>query len=74
MNQREITGPGSLSALSDVLLESKRVFLVVDEAAYAASGASTQVDRALDDRHVTRFADFDPNPSAEAIDRDPTLQ
>ena len=73
MNQREITGPGSLSALSDVLLESKRVFLVVDEAAYAASGASTQVDRALDDRHVTRFADFDPNPSAEAIDRGHTL-
>lgn len=69
MNQREITGPGSLSELSDVLSESKRVFLVVDEAAYGASGAAKHTDPALESRPIVRFSDFDPSPTAEAVDR-----
>ncbi len=67
--QKEIIGPGSLAALSDVLSDCGSVFLVVDERAYRESGASGLVDPALSSRRVVRFSEFDPNPSIEAAER-----
>ncbi len=46
-----------------------RLMLIVDQAAYDATNASSIVESALQSYHVVRFADFEPNPKLVDIKR-----
>ena len=48
---------------------ARRVFLVADEPAYAASGAEDDLEPLFAKRSVERFLGFEPNPKLEDIQR-----
>lgn len=50
-----------------------RVFLVVDETAYTSSGAANDIEPILENLHITRFTDFEPNPKLMDIQRGVSL-
>lgn len=50
-------------------LQARRVFCVLDAAAYQRSGAASLVEPALASREVQRYTDFEPNPRIEDIER-----
>ena len=66
-----LSGIGSLSQLSDIraAFDAKTVMLVTGKASYAASGAKSIVDAALQDDNVVQFSDFDVNPKIEDAER-----
>lgn len=66
-----ISGIGSLSQLLDIRAEfnAKKVMLVTGKASYAASGAKSLVDEALQNDAVVQFSDFDVNPKIEDAER-----
>lgn len=66
-----LSGIGSLSQLSDIraAFDAKTVMLVTGKASYAASGAKSIVDAALQDDTVVQFSDFDVNPKIEDAER-----
>jgi Iron-containing alcohol dehydrogenase len=62
---------GALAGIGDVLarIRARRLFLVVDEAACAASGAEKVLEPFLRDRTVTRFNRFELNPKLHDVER-----
>lgn len=64
-------GDGTLSLLPTLLdeLHAGSVFLVVDERAAVGSGFSSELERLLGSRRVTRFIKFEPNPKLEDVER-----
>lgn len=64
---KTLTGIGALSQLSGIRAQFKaeKVMLVTGKASYAASGAKSIVDTALQDDTVVQFSDFDVNPKIE---------
>ncbi len=62
---------GSISEVSSVLeaLPADRLFLVVDEPAWQASGAREILEPILQERATTWFTDFELNPKLEDVQR-----
>ena len=62
---------GSLAEVGGILEQTsaRRIFFVVDECAYEASGAAAILDPLLQSCSVTRFVGFEPNPKLHDVQR-----
>ncbi|MCP4172166.1 MAG: phosphonoacetaldehyde reductase [Fuerstiella sp.] len=62
---------GALAEVGAIIgrFSASRLYFVVDESAYAASGAATVLEPCFQDRAVTRFTGFDLNPKLHDIER-----
>ena len=62
---------GALAEVAGILdrESANRLFFVVDESAYAASGAAKRLEPVFRSRSVTRFSDFELNPKLHDIER-----
>ena len=62
---------GALAEVGEILqqLSARRLFFVVDESAYAASGASATLEPRFRSRSVTTFSGFELNPKLHDIER-----
>jgi alcohol dehydrogenase class IV len=69
--QRAHIYEGALGEVGAILdrLSARRVFFVVDESAYVASGASEILAPFFKDRSVAKFADFELNPKLNDVER-----
>ena len=50
-------------------VSASRLYFVVDESAYTASGAAVLLEPFFRDRHITRFSGFDLNPKLHDVER-----
>ena len=72
MNSQNVAiGPGAIASISNILQSESaaRVFLVVDEAAWHASGAADALAEPFSNTNVTRFSEFDLNPKLKDVQR-----
>ena len=62
---------GALAEVGAILdrISARRLFFVVDEPAYAASGAEALLEPLFRNRSVTRFTSFDLNPKLHDVER-----
>ena len=69
MKQKECIGFDSIASLESVLDEFKtrKLFLVVEEVSYSASGAQEYLDTIAGRYDIEFFSDFEPNPKAEDV-------
>ena len=63
--QTEFFGTGSIRAVKKIVssLEAKRILLVTGQNSFTSSGAESALYRDLGGLDITRFSDFDVNPS-----------
>lgn len=72
MNQQVVhLREGAIAEVEKILRaeSASRLFLVVDNSAYVASGAAAALERPFSTREVTRFSDFDLNPKLDDVER-----
>lgn len=71
MSESRVPLASDASRLSDILQQrsAERAFLVTGRASFALSGAEQILAPILADKHVVRFNDFSPNPTAEDVAR-----
>ena len=62
---------GAMTQVAKILdrLSARKLFFVVDEPAYTASGADKCLEPCLQSRSVTRFSNFELNPKLHDIER-----
>ena len=62
---------GALAEVGAIInqLSASRLYFVVDESAYTASGAAETLEPYFRNRHITRFSGFDLNPKLHDVER-----
>ncbi len=67
--QKEFFGYNSIDKLKDILKEhsSEKIFLVSGKKSYSLSGAKYKINPLLNEKNITFFNDFSPNPEINEV-------